>query len=73
MTLHDICEASRQADCWCGAKAGQDCTCGHRGVHYSRLTRAYRAGYVTITDFGEAIHDDVFTGTDVLLDPEETP
>ena len=70
MTRHEVCVQSRRTDCWCGAKSGQNCTCGQRGVHYSRVARACTAGHISLTDFGEAIHNDVFTGTDVLLDPE---
>jgi hypothetical protein len=72
MTLHQIVAESRHASCaTCCAAEDQLCTCGPRGVHYSRVARACQGGYITLTDFGEAIHDDVFTGGDVLVDPGE--
>jgi hypothetical protein len=72
MTLHEVVTETRHVSCACGASADQDCTCGHRGVHYARLAHARRAGYLDAGDFAQAIHDaDVFTGLTVLLDPEE--
>jgi len=68
MSLHEICEQSRHASCACGAAEDQPCARAS-GVHYSRVARACRAGYITLDDFASAIHDDVFTGGDVLADP----
>ncbi len=39
------------------------------GVHYARVARACGAGLISRVDFGEAIHDDVITGADVLRRP----
>lgn len=70
MTLHEICQQSRRTACTaCFATEGQNCTCGPAGVHYSRVARATAAGRISLEDFGEAIHDDVFSGGDILLDP----
>ena len=72
MTLHQIVEESRHTSCaTCCAAEEQPCACRADGVHYARVSRACHAGYITLTDFGEAIHDDVFTGGDVLVDPGE--
>jgi hypothetical protein len=69
MTLHQVVTESRRVSCACGAPQDKACACGERGVHYSRVARACSAGYISLADFGNAIHDDVFTGGDVLLDP----
>jgi hypothetical protein len=74
MTLHEVVTETRHVSCACGAGADQDCTCGHGGVHYSRLARATRAGYVGPEEFAWAIHEaDVFTGGTVLVDEEVQP
>ena len=73
MTLHQIVEESRHASCaTCLAGPDELCRCADAdaGVHYARVARACRAGYITLNDFADAIHDDVFTGGSVLLDPE---
>lgn len=72
MTLTEIRDEARHTDCVCGAAPEQDCTCGPAGVHYTRVARACRQQLISLADFGEAIHDDVFAGTDVF-DPERAP
>jgi len=71
LTLHEICVATRHADCVCGAGPEHTCTCGPGGVHYARLARARARGYLSAADFAAGIHDaDIFTGRTVLLDPQ---
>ena len=67
MSIHEICVATTHTRCYCDAAIGEPCT--SRGVHYARVSRACQDGEISLTDFGEAIHDDVFTGGDILLDP----
>ena len=67
MTLSEIRDEARHAACrYCGASPDQPCDCCPSGVHYARVAACCRAGYIDLTDFGEAIHDDVFTGGDVF-------
>jgi hypothetical protein len=65
MTLTEVAAEAVHASCSCGAAPDQPCACAP-GVHYSRLVRAETAGYITLTDLGDAIHDSVFGGSDVF-------
>ncbi len=67
MTLHEICVETTHARCFCGAPIDQPCS--PSGVHYARVARACGAGLISRADFGEATHDDVITGADVLRRP----
>jgi hypothetical protein len=69
VTTREIIAAAENVACVCGATPGQVCSCGH-GVHYARLARARRAGFLSRGEFASVIADaDVFTGGSVLLDP----
>jgi hypothetical protein len=72
LTLHEIVVMTTFASCVCDAGDGCLCTASPPGVHYARLARARRRGFIGREDFAQAIHDaDVFTGMSVLIDPGE--
>ena len=74
MNTHEICVATRNAGCVCGAPAGRDCDCGPGAVHLARAARARRSGLISHGDFASVVHDaDVFTGLTLIIDPAARP
>lgn len=67
LTLPQIRDEARHVPCTCcQAAEEQPCDCCPGGVHYARLSRACAAGVISLADFADAIHDDVFDGGDVF-------
>ena len=74
MNTHEICVATRNAGCVCGAPAGSPCDCGPGAVHLARAARACWSGLISHGDFASVIHDaDVFTGLTLVIDPAVQP
>ena len=73
MTRAQIRDQARHAACaYCGADPDQPCDCPPGGVHYRRVARACRVGYISLEDFGDVIGNCAFSA-DMVFNPGRAP